>query len=68
MKSRLMVVHLIPHGDAKGQMLSEKVAQSHFVLGDGKETQQRPDLYRKIGACAERTFHGRKSTIGAKRV
>jgi len=38
----------------QGQTLYEKVAQSRFVRGVGKEVEQRPDLYAKIGACAER--------------
>jgi hypothetical protein len=33
----------LPREGAKGQALYEKVAQSKFLLGDSKETQQSPD-------------------------
>jgi hypothetical protein len=33
--------------DAKGQTLSEKVAQSKCLLGDGREEEQNPDFLRK---------------------
>src|SRR6266446_7238209 len=39
--------------DAKGQTLYEKVAQSKFLLGDGRETSRNPSRARDQGFVAD---------------
>jgi hypothetical protein len=59
----------MPDGDAKGQTLYEKIANSRFLLGDGKETEHSPDLSgERSGPVGVRRHIRRKLTIGAKRL